>query len=193
MITRKVAPALAAGCTIIVKPAEDTPLCALALAKLAEKAGVPAGVFNVVTTHDARGVGEVLCADPRVRKLTFTGSTEVGKILYRQCADTVKKLTLELGGNAPLVIFDDADLDQAVAGAMASSIAMPDRPASVQTASSFSRGSMIASPMLWRRRRPNSSSDRELERESMWVRSLIRMPSPRSRASWRMRLRRAAL
>jgi succinate-semialdehyde dehydrogenase/glutarate-semialdehyde dehydrogenase len=120
MITRKVAPALAAGCTIIVKPAEDTPLCALALAKLAEKAGVPAGVFNVVTTHDARGVGQVLCADSRIRKLTFTGSTEVGKILYRQCADTVKKLTLELGGNAPLVIFDDADLDQAVAGAMAS-------------------------------------------------------------------------
>ncbi len=120
MITRKVAPALAAGCTIIVKPAEDTPLCALALAKLAEKAGVPPGVVNVVTTHDARGVGEVLCADPRVRKLTFTGSTEVGKILYRQCADTVKKLTLELGGNAPLIIFDDADLDQAVAGAMAS-------------------------------------------------------------------------
>jgi succinate-semialdehyde dehydrogenase/glutarate-semialdehyde dehydrogenase len=120
MITRKVAPALAAGCTIIVKPAEDTPLCALALAKLAEKAGVPGGVFNVVTTHDARGVGEVLCADPRVRKLTFTGSTEVGKILYRQCADTVKKLTLELGGNAPLIIFNDADLDQAIAGAMAS-------------------------------------------------------------------------
>ncbi len=120
MITRKVAPALAAGCTIIVKPAEDTPLCALALAKLAEKAGVPGGVLNVVTTHDARGVGEVLCADPRVRKLTFTGSTEVGKILYRQCADTVKKLTLELGGNAPLIVFNDADLDQAIAGAMAS-------------------------------------------------------------------------
>jgi succinate-semialdehyde dehydrogenase/glutarate-semialdehyde dehydrogenase len=120
MITRKVAPALAAGCTIIVKPAEDTPLCALALAKLAQMAGVPDGVFNVVTTTDARGVGEVLCADPRVRKLTFTGSTEVGKILYRQCADTVKKLTLELGGNAPLIVFDDADIDQAVAGAMAS-------------------------------------------------------------------------
>jgi succinate-semialdehyde dehydrogenase/glutarate-semialdehyde dehydrogenase len=120
MITRKVAPALAAGCTIIVKPAEDTPLCALALAKLAEKAGLPEGVFNVVTTRNARGVGEVLCADSRVRKLTFTGSTEVGKILYRQCADTVKKLTLELGGNAPLIVFDDADLDQAVAGAMAS-------------------------------------------------------------------------
>ncbi len=120
MITRKVAPALAAGCTIIVKPAEDTPLCALALAKLAEKAGVPAGVLNVVTTQDARGVGQALCADGRVRKLTFTGSTEVGKILYRQCADTVKKLTLELGGNAPLIIFDDANLEQAVAGAMAS-------------------------------------------------------------------------
>ena len=120
MITRKVAPALAAGCTIVVKPAEDTPLCALAIAKLALDAGVPPGVFNVVTTMDAPVVGKVLTDDSRVRKLTFTGSTAVGKALYRQCADTVKKLTLELGGNAPLVIFDDANLGQAVAGAMAS-------------------------------------------------------------------------
>jgi succinate-semialdehyde dehydrogenase/glutarate-semialdehyde dehydrogenase len=120
MITRKVAPALAAGCTVVVKPAEDTPLCALAVAKLALDAGVPPGVFNVVTSLDGPAVGKVLCADDRVRKLSFTGSTEVGKILYRQCADTVKKLTLELGGNAPLLVFDDADLGQAVAGAMAS-------------------------------------------------------------------------
>jgi len=120
MITRKVAPALAAGCTAVVKPAEDTPLCALAMAKLALDAGVPPGVFNVVTTMQAPVVGKVLCDDPRVRKLSFTGSTEVGKILYRQCAGTVKKLTLELGGNAPLLVFDDADLPQAVAGAMAS-------------------------------------------------------------------------
>ncbi len=120
MITRKAAPALAAGCTMIVKPAAETPLCALALAKLAQMAGVPDGVLNVVPTLNSRDIGEVLCADPRVRKLTFTGSTEVGKILYRQCADTVKKLTLELGGNAPLIVFDDADLDQAIAGAMAS-------------------------------------------------------------------------
>lgn len=120
MITRKIAPALAAGCTAVVKPAEDTPLCALAIAKLALDAGVPAGVFNVVTTMDAPTVGKVLCDDPRVRKLSFTGSTSVGKALYRQCADTVKKLTLELGGNAPLIVFDDANLDQAVAGAMAS-------------------------------------------------------------------------
>lgn len=120
MITRKVAPALAAGCTIVVKPAEDTPLCALAIAKLALDAGVPPGVFNVVTTMDAPVVGKVLTDDSRVRKLTFTGSTAVGKALYRQCADTVKKLTLELGGNAPLVIFDDANLGQAVSGAMAS-------------------------------------------------------------------------
>lgn len=120
MITRKVSPALAAGCTAVIKPAEDTPLCALALAKLAEDAGVPAGVFNVITTMDAPAVGQALCADPRVRKLSFTGSTNVGKILYRQSADTVKKLTLELGGNAPLIVFDDADLDKAVAGAMAS-------------------------------------------------------------------------
>jgi len=120
MITRKVASALAAGCTIIVKPSEETPLCALAVAKLAVDAGVPPGVLNVITTLDAAGVGKALTADPRVRKLTFTGSTEVGKILYRQSADTIKKLTLELGGNAPLLVFDDADLDRAVAGAMAS-------------------------------------------------------------------------
>ncbi|WP_295555212.1 NAD-dependent succinate-semialdehyde dehydrogenase [uncultured Hyphomicrobium sp.] len=120
MITRKVAPALAAGCTVVVKPAEDTPLCALAMAKLALDAGVPPGVFNVVTTNEAPAVGKALCDDPRVRKLSFTGSTEVGKILYRQCAGTVKKLTLELGGNAPLLVFDDADLGQAVTGAMAS-------------------------------------------------------------------------
>ena len=120
MITRKIAPALAAGCTAVVKPAEDTPLCALAVAKLALDAGVPPGVFNVVTTTNAPAVGKVLCDDSRVRKLSFTGSTSVGKALYRQCADTVKKLTLELGGNAPLVVFDDANLDQAIAGAMAS-------------------------------------------------------------------------
>ena len=120
MITRKVAPALASGCTIVVKPAEETPLCALAIAKLGMDAGLPAGVLNIVTTADAPSVGKVFCEDGRVRKLSFTGSTEVGKILYRQCADTVKKLTLELGGNAPLIVFDDADLDQAVAGAMAS-------------------------------------------------------------------------
>ena len=120
MITRKVAPALAAGCTVVVKPSEDTPLCALAMAKLALDAGVPPGVFNVVTTIDAPAVGKVLTDDGRVRKLTFTGSTAVGKALYRQSADTVKKLTLELGGNAPLLIFDDANLEQAVAGAMAS-------------------------------------------------------------------------
>lgn len=120
MITRKVAPALAAGCTVVVKPAEDTPLCALALAKLALDAGVPAGVFNVVTTKDAAAVGKILCEDARVRKLSFTGSTEVGKTLYRQCAGSVKKLTLELGGNAPLIVFDDADLGQAVAGTLAS-------------------------------------------------------------------------
>jgi succinate-semialdehyde dehydrogenase / glutarate-semialdehyde dehydrogenase len=120
MITRKVAPALAAGCTIVVKPAEETPLCALAIAKLGLDAGLPPGVLNIVTTKDAPAVGKVFCDDQRVRKLSFTGSTEIGKILYRQCAGTVKKLTLELGGNAPLVVFDDADLDQAVAGAMAS-------------------------------------------------------------------------
>jgi succinate-semialdehyde dehydrogenase/glutarate-semialdehyde dehydrogenase len=120
MITRKVAPALAAGCPVVVKPAEDTPLCALALAKLAEDAGMPKGVFNVVTSSHGAEVGLELTTNPIVRKVSFTGSTEVGKILMRQSADTLKKLSLELGGNAPFIVFDDADLDAAVAGAMIS-------------------------------------------------------------------------
>ncbi|MCT9126608.1 NADP-dependent succinate-semialdehyde dehydrogenase [Cupriavidus gilardii] len=119
MITRKVGPALAAGCTMVLKPAEDTPLSALALAVLAERAGVPAGVFSVVT-GDAVAIGGELTANPVVRKLTFTGSTEVGRILMRQSADTIKKLSLELGGNAPFIVFDDADLDAAVEGVIAS-------------------------------------------------------------------------
>ncbi len=120
MITRKVAPGLAAGCTAVVKPAEQTPLSALALAELADRAGMPPGVRNVGATARPAEVGGVLTADPTVRKLSFTGSTEVGKLLMRQCADTVKKLSLELGGNAPFLVFDDADLDAAVAGAVAS-------------------------------------------------------------------------
>ena len=120
MITRKCAPALAAGCPVVVKPAEDTPLSALALAELAERAGFPAGVFNVVTAGDPAAVGGELTANPLVRKLSFTGSTEVGKLLMAQCAATVKKLSLELGGNAPFIVFDDADLDAAIVGAMAS-------------------------------------------------------------------------
>ena len=120
MITRKAGPALAAGCTMVIKPAEDTPLCALALVELAARAGVPKGVLNIVTTDRAADVGGELSANPIVRKLSFTGSTEVGKLLMRQCADTVKKVSMELGGNAPFIVFDDADLDAAVAGAMAS-------------------------------------------------------------------------
>jgi succinate-semialdehyde dehydrogenase/glutarate-semialdehyde dehydrogenase len=120
MITRKVAPALAAGCTVVIKPADLTPLSALALAELADRAGFPAGVFNVVTTQDAPTVGRTLCADKRVRKLSFTGSTPVGKLLMQQCADSVKKVSLELGGNAPFIVFDDADIDAAVSGAIAS-------------------------------------------------------------------------
>jgi len=118
MITRKCAPALAAGCTVVVKPASFTPFSALALAELAERAGMPKGVFNVVT-GDARTVGGELTANDAVRKLSFTGSTEVGKILLKQCADTVKKVSMELGGHAPLIIFDDADIDAAVKGAIA--------------------------------------------------------------------------
>ena len=120
MITRKVAPGIAAGCACVLKPAEQTPLSALALAELAERAGLPAGVMNIVTGIDAPAIGQTLCADDRVRKMTFTGSTEVGRILMRQSASTVKKMSLELGGNAPLLVFDDADLEKAVAGAMVS-------------------------------------------------------------------------
>jgi succinate-semialdehyde dehydrogenase/glutarate-semialdehyde dehydrogenase len=119
MITRKVAPALAAGCTVICKPATQTPFSALALAELAARAGMPAGTFNVVT-GPARDIGAVLTGDARVRKLSFTGSTEIGKLLMAQCAVNIKKLSLELGGNAPFIVFDDADLDAAVAGAIAS-------------------------------------------------------------------------
>ncbi|HKX98140.1 MAG TPA: NAD-dependent succinate-semialdehyde dehydrogenase [Steroidobacteraceae bacterium] len=119
MITRKVAPALAAGCTVVCKPATQTPYSALALAELATRAGLPAGVFNVVT-GPAREIGSVLTGDARVRKLSFTGSTEIGKLLMAQCSKTMKKVSLELGGNAPFIVFDDADLDAAVAGSIAS-------------------------------------------------------------------------
>ena len=120
MLTRKVAPALAAGCTIVVKPAKETPLSALALAELGRRAGIPAGVLNVVTGKSASEIGAELTSNPLVRKLTFTGSTQVGKHLIRQCADTVKKVSMELGGNAPLIIFEDADMDKAVEGVLAS-------------------------------------------------------------------------
>src|SRR5882724_2259151 len=119
MITRKVGPALGAGCTVVIKPASQTPFSALALAELAERAGVPRGVLNVVT-GSATEIGAELTSNPIVRKLSFTGSTEIGKVLMAQCAGTVKKLSLELGGNAPFIVFDDADLDAAVEGAIAS-------------------------------------------------------------------------
>ncbi|MGQ0526870.1 MAG: NAD-dependent succinate-semialdehyde dehydrogenase [Alphaproteobacteria bacterium] len=118
MITRKVGPALAAGCPIICKPAAYTPLSALALAVLAEEAGVPKGVFNVIPSKSSREIGKELCENPVVRKLSFTGSTEVGRTLMKQCADGIKKLSLELGGNAPFIVFDDADIDKAAEGAL---------------------------------------------------------------------------
>jgi len=122
MITRKIAPALAAGCTIVIKPAELTPLSALALAELAQRAGIPDGVINIVTADANQSIviGKTLCSSPTVRHLSFTGSTEVGRILMEQCAPTVKKLALELGGHAPFIVFEDADIDAAVSGAMAS-------------------------------------------------------------------------
>jgi len=122
MITRKVAPALAAGCPVIIKPAEQTPLSALAVAELAQRAGMPAGVLNLLPADGTNSIdiGAVLCSSDVIRHLSFTGSTEVGRILMRQCASTVKKLSLELGGNAPFIVFDDADIDSAVEGAMVS-------------------------------------------------------------------------
>jgi succinate-semialdehyde dehydrogenase/glutarate-semialdehyde dehydrogenase len=120
MITRKVAPALAAGCTVVAKPAKQTPFSALAITYLAEQAGIPPGVINMVTGSSSSAIGGEMTSNPIVRKLSFTGSTEVGKTLMAQCAETIKKVSLELGGNAPFIVFDDADLDAAVDGAMAS-------------------------------------------------------------------------
>jgi succinate-semialdehyde dehydrogenase / glutarate-semialdehyde dehydrogenase len=120
MIARKIGAALAAGCTVVIKPAEATPLSALAMVALAEQAGFPKGVINIVTTSKPAAVGTTLCQSPLVRKISFTGSTKVGKMLIRQCADTVKRVTMELGGNAPFIVFDDADIDAAVLGAIQS-------------------------------------------------------------------------
>lgn len=129
MITRKAGPALAAGCTMVLKPASQTPFSALALAELARRAGIPAGVFNVVT-GSAGDIGGELTSNPLVRKLSFTGSTEIGRQLMEQCAKDIKKVSLELGGNAPFIVFDDADLDKAVEGAWLRSFATPGRPVS---------------------------------------------------------------
>ncbi len=120
MITRKAGPALAAGCAFVCKPASETPLSALAMAELAERAGIPAGVFSASSPVRRREIGAEMTSNPIVRALTFTGSTEIGRLLMAQCAPTIKKLGLELGGNAPFIVFDDADLDAAVAGAMIS-------------------------------------------------------------------------
>lgn len=120
MLARKMAPALAAGCAVVSKPAAETPLSAIALARLAEMAGVPAGLFNLIVGTDAAAIGQEFCSNPSVRKLSFTGSTGVGRILMRQAADQIQRLSLELGGNAPFIVFDDADLDAAVEGALIS-------------------------------------------------------------------------
>lgn len=120
MIARKLAPALAVGCTVVCKPAAETPLSALAMARLIERAGFPAGVFNVVPGTDSAAIGQELCSNPKVAKISFTGSTNVGKILMRQCADGIKRMSMELGGNAPFIVFDDADVEAAVDGAIAS-------------------------------------------------------------------------
>jgi succinate-semialdehyde dehydrogenase/glutarate-semialdehyde dehydrogenase len=120
MITRKIGPGMAAGCAGVIKPAKQTPLSALALAELADRAGVPAGVINVINGSSASAIGDELCSNPIVRKITFTGSTEIGRLLMKQSADSIKKVSMELGGNAPLIVFDDADLSVAVPEALAS-------------------------------------------------------------------------
>src|SRR5690606_2913764 len=119
MVTRKVAPALVAGCTVVLKPASQTPFSALALGRLAEMAGLPKGVLNIVTSKDSKGIGNELASSPIVRKISFTGSTAVGSTLMEQAASTIKRVSMELGGNAPFIVFDDADLDKAVEGAVA--------------------------------------------------------------------------
>ncbi|NNH32956.1 aldehyde dehydrogenase family protein [Rhizobium sp. SEMIA 4085] len=118
MVARKIAPALAAGCTVVLKPAEQTPLVAAAMVTLAREAGVPQGVVEIVYASEGDAIGREFCSNPKVRKISFTGSTEVGRILMRQCADQIKKVSFELGGNAPFIVFDDADIDAAVEGAI---------------------------------------------------------------------------
>lgn len=154
MITRKVGPAIAAGCTAVLKPSELTPYSALAIAVLGEEAGLPPGVFNIVT-GDAEPIGRVLTEDPRIAKFTFTGSTPVGKKLAAQCASTVKRVSLELGGNAPFLVFDDADLEAAVAGRSSRNSATPDRHACAPTGSSYRTASTMRSPSCWLRRLAN--------------------------------------
>jgi succinate-semialdehyde dehydrogenase / glutarate-semialdehyde dehydrogenase len=151
MITRKAGPALASGCTVVVKPAESTPLSAFALAALAERAGIPGGVFNVLT-GSPQAIGGEMTSNADVRKVTFTGSTEVGRLLMKQSADTVKKLALELGGNAPFIVFDDADLDAAVEGRLFPNTAMPVKPASARTVFTSRPAFMMLLPKNWSRR-----------------------------------------
>lgn len=145
MITRKAAPALAAGCSFIVKPAVQTPLSAYAVAELARQAGLPENLLIIVTTEEAVMVGELFCHSPDIQKISFTGSTNVGRILMRQSADSIKRVSMELGGNAPFIVFDDADVTWRSKAPSRLSSAMPDKPASALTASIFMRLSMMSS------------------------------------------------
>ena len=151
MITRKVAPPLPPG-TVVLKPAAETPLSALALAELADRAGIPAGVINIVCGTDAPAIGAEMTSNDIVRKVTFTGSTEVGRILMRQSVDTIKKMGLELGGNAPLIIFDDADIEVAVRETLASKFSMQGRLVFVPTGFSCRRVFMMPSARHWPKR-----------------------------------------
>lgn len=149
MVTRKISPALAAGCTVVLKPAEQTPLIAAAMFNLAKLAGIPDGVLNLVYASEGDAIGRELCVNPKVRKISFTGSTEVGRLLMRQCSDLIKRISFELGGNAPFIVFDDAEIDAAVEGAIQlrerskRSFAMLDRLAYPPIGFTFSRGSML--------------------------------------------------
>jgi succinate-semialdehyde dehydrogenase/glutarate-semialdehyde dehydrogenase len=179
MITRKAAPALAAGCTMLVKPAEQTPLSALALAELAQRAGVPAGVLNVVT-GDPREIGPVLTGHPLVRKVSFTGSTEVGRLLLEQAARSVKRTSMELGGSAPVLVFDDADLDGAVDAVIATKYRNTGQACISATASSCRPASTIDSPSSSPPASPSSSSVTGSTSAPSRARSSTPTPSPRS-------------
>jgi succinate-semialdehyde dehydrogenase/glutarate-semialdehyde dehydrogenase len=167
MITRKIGPALAAGCTVVAKSPGETPFTAAALAELAHRAGIPKGVVNFVTAlKNTPEVGETLTSSKTVKKVSFTGSTGVGKILMKQSSSTLKKLSFELGGNAPFIVFDDADLDTAVAGAIASKSAPRARLASAQTGCTSSQASTTHSPRSSARRSARSKSGMGLKRAS---------------------------
>jgi len=170
MITRKAGPALAAGCSIVVKPAEMTPLSALALENLGHRAGLPYDLFRAVPAVRSSDAGDLFCTHPAIRKISFTGSTRVGKMIMAKAAGQVKRLSLELGGNAPFIVFDDADLDKAAEGAMASRFRNAGRPVSARTGSWSRRGSTMLSSKGCRHASPRSRLGMVLPIHRAWGR-----------------------